>query len=85
MGGFAYKIGDLDAAGGIIVTPLGVQEGGRKLAEYEGIEIVHLDANSTMTDFVLEFLEKVIAGRSAKLSGTGTLAAEAHAVQPDAP
>jgi len=49
VGAFAYRIGDVGAAGGIVVTPLGVQEGGQKIAEYEGIEIVHLDANSTTT------------------------------------
>jgi hypothetical protein len=47
-----------------------VQGGWEELAGYEGIENVHLDASST--DFVLELLEKVLAGRSAKLGGTGT-------------
>src|SRR6478672_9696417 len=41
IGGFAYRIGDVGAAGGIVVTPIGVQEGGRKIAKYEGIQIVH--------------------------------------------
>jgi hypothetical protein len=52
MGGFAYRIGDVGAAGGIVVTPIGVQEGGEKIAKYEGIQIVHLDADSTTTDYV---------------------------------
>lgn len=60
MGGFAYRIGDVGAAGGIIVSPIGVQEGGEKIAKKDGIEIVHLDADSTTTDFVMEFLERVI-------------------------
>jgi hypothetical protein len=64
MGGFAYRIGDVGAAGGIVVTPIGVQEGGEKIAKYEGIEIVHLDANSTTTDYVLSFLDKVFIGAS---------------------
>jgi hypothetical protein len=64
--------------GGIVVTPIGVQQGGEIIAKYEGIDIVHLDADSTTTDFVMKFLEKVVAGVSAKLSGSGTLTAEAR-------
>ncbi len=85
MAALAYTIRDVGAAGGIVVTPKGVQEGARKIAEYEGIRIVGLDQDATRTDFMLESLEKVIAGRSAKLGGTGTLAAAAEAVQPDEP
>jgi hypothetical protein len=39
VGAFAYRIGDVGAAGGIVVTPLGVQEGGQKIAEYEGTRL----------------------------------------------
>ena len=85
MGGFAYRIGDIGAAGGIMVSPLGVQEGAKKIANREGIKTVRLDADSTTTDFMVEFLEKVVAGRSAKLGGTGTLTAKVEAVQPDKP
>ena len=60
MGGLAYKIGDVGAAGGIVVTPIGVQEGGEKISKYEGIQIVHLDADSTTTDYVLKFLNNVV-------------------------
>src|SRR6476661_295291 len=62
MGGLAYRIGDLDAAGGIVVTPIGVQEGGEKIAKYEGIEEVHLNADASTTDYVLEFLDRVHFG-----------------------
>jgi hypothetical protein len=62
MGGFAYRIGDVGAVGGIIVTPIGVQEGGEKIAEYEGIQVVHLDADSTTDAYVLKFLGSVFIG-----------------------
>ena len=36
----AYRISDTGAEGGIIVSPLGVQEGGKKIAETENIVTV---------------------------------------------
>ncbi len=85
IGEFAYRIGDVGAAGGIVVTPIGVQEGGKKIAKYEGIEEIHLDKDATTTDFVLEFLERVFIGRSAELRATGTLTAEVKVSHPDEP
>jgi hypothetical protein len=85
MGGFAYRIGDVGAAGGIIVTPIGVQEGGKNIAKYEGIDVIHLNKDATTTDFVLEFLERVFIGASAELHATATLTAEAEVSQPDKP
>jgi hypothetical protein len=78
MGGLAYRIGDVGAAGGIVVTPIGVQEGGEKIAKYEGIEIVHLDANSTTTDYVLKFLDKVLHGASADMTVQFTVTADGY-------
>ena len=85
IGGFAYRIGDVDASGGIVVTPVGVQEGGRTIAECEGIQIVHLDANSTTTDYVLKFLDKVFHGASAHLRVNVTLQAPVEVTRPDKP
>jgi restriction endonuclease len=63
IGGLAYRIGDLGAAGGILVTPIGVQQGGEIIAKYEGIEIIQLDADSTLTTgYLLRFLDNVIVG-----------------------
>lgn len=85
IGGLAYRIADVGAAGGIVVTPIGVQEGGQKIAEYEGIHVVRLDAESTTTDFVVRFLDKVIHGASAHLRATATLTATAEVVTPTPP
>ena len=85
MGGLAYRISDVGAAGGIVVTPVGLQEGAEIVAKHEGIEVIQLNADATPTDFVMKFLEKVVAGRSAKLSGTGTLTVKVEVVQPDEP
>ena len=89
IGAFAYRIGDVGAAGGIVVTPIGVQQGGEKIAKYEGIEIIHLDADPTTTDYVLKFLDKVLLGVSDELRITDTFTAEitagAEVSHPDKP
>ncbi|MGO9154587.1 restriction endonuclease [Mycobacterium sp.] len=83
MAALAYVISDVGAAAGIIVTPIGLQEGAEKVAGHEGIQLVHLAANSTTTDFVIEFLEKVIHGASAHLGSTATFTATAEVVRAD--
>jgi hypothetical protein len=69
----AYRIMDTGAQGGIIVSPLGIQEGAAKIANSENIQTVTLDENSTTTDYVLRFLNTIFAGVS--LKGEGTLTA----------
>jgi hypothetical protein len=85
IGAFAYRVDDVGAAGGIIVTPIGVQEGGQKVAAYEGIHIVRLDENSTTTDYVLGFLDKVFHGASAHLKIGVTLSATGIVMGSDKP
>jgi hypothetical protein len=85
MAALAWTISDVGASGGIVVTPIGVRGGGQIVAKSASIEVVHLDADASTTDYVLKFLEKVVAGRSAKLSGTGTLTVKVEVVQPDEP
>jgi Restriction endonuclease len=61
VGGLAYRISDVGASGGILVTPIGVQQGGQLIADDAGIQIVHLDADSTLTTvYLLRFLDTVI-------------------------
>lgn len=69
----AYRIQDVGGQGGIIVSPLDVQEGAKKIAEHEGIARVQLDPESTTTDYVLRFLSKVFVGLTATLATTGWL------------
>lgn len=67
MGGLVYRmIFDLGGSGGILVTPIGVQEGGEKVANREGIAVIRLNADATTTDYVLEFLNRVFIGVSGK-------------------
>lgn len=64
MAHLAYSIIDTGAAGGIIVSPLGLQEGATKVANAENIRTVHMDKNSTRTDYMLSFLNEVFVGVS---------------------
>jgi hypothetical protein len=52
------------ASGGILVSPIGLQEGAKKVAAKAGIHEVILDQNSTTTDYVLKFLDRFCLGFS---------------------
>lgn len=58
----AYKILDTGASEGIIVSPLGLQEGAAKIAARENVLEVQLNANCTPDEFVLKFLNKIMIG-----------------------
>ncbi len=73
LAGLAYRILDTGASGGIVVTPLGLQEGAEKIAGREDILTVTLDENSSSTDYVMRFLEKIKVGMSGRLSFSRSL------------
>jgi len=60
--GLAYRILDTGARGGIVVSPLGLQEGAAKVAAAENIDTVYMDENSTKTGYLVKFLNKVFIG-----------------------
>ena len=64
VGALAYRILDTGAEGGIIVSPLGLQEGAKRVADAENIVSVQLDKNSTRRSYVLRFLNQVMFGSS---------------------
>jgi hypothetical protein len=68
VAGLAFRIQDTGASGGIIVTPLGFQEGAHKVAAHTGIHTVRLNQDSTKTDYVLQFLNKICVGLSETLN-----------------
>jgi hypothetical protein len=65
-GKLAYSIIDSGAAGGIVVSPLGLQKGAKKIATRENIITVTLTPNSTPAEFAIQFLNKLCLGVSAK-------------------
>lgn len=64
IGALAYRILDTGADGGILVGPLGLQEGAAKIADAENIGSVVLAPESTTTRYVMQFLNSMFAGVS---------------------
>lgn len=62
MGALAYRIMDTAAEGGIVVSPLGLQEGASRVASAERIVDVQLNENCTQYEHVLKFLNEVMVG-----------------------
>jgi hypothetical protein len=75
-GALAFTIQDVDAEGGILVSPLGLQAGAKKVASKANIVEVVLNENSTTTDYVMKFLDQIHFGDSAMLSVTDHLVIE---------
>ncbi len=63
--------------GGIIVSPLGLQEGAQQVAAAENIVEVHLDENSTPEQFVMSFLNKIMVGVADTIQLKGEVRVEA--------
>jgi hypothetical protein len=81
VAGLAYRIMDAGASGGILVSPLGFQEGAKKVAAAEGIQEVLMNENSTRTDYVLSFLNRIFVGIS--LKAEATITADLTVTRPD--
>ena len=69
VGGLAYRIIDTGAAGGIIVSPLGLQEGAEKVAAAENITDVRLNENCNQFEYVMSFLKNVMIGAQVHADG----------------
>lgn len=68
VAGLAYRIIDTGAKGGIIVSPLKLQLGAKKVAAYSNIITVTLNPQSTTTEYIMSFLNKVFMGFADKAS-----------------
>jgi Zn finger protein HypA/HybF involved in hydrogenase expression len=62
VGSLAYRILDIRADGAILVSPMGFQEGAEKVAKAENILSVRLGEDSTLTNFVIQFLNQIWLG-----------------------
>lgn len=58
----AFRIQDLGAVGGIIVSPLKLQKGGQLVAASANIEHVVLSADSTPERYLAEYMERIYHG-----------------------
>jgi len=62
IAGLAFRILDTGAAGGILVTPLDLQSGAKKVATHSNIVHVTLTPDSTTTEYVMRFLNRAFIG-----------------------
>ena len=76
LGGLAFRIKDTGAKGGIIVSPLALQKGAKLVAAHANITHVILTAESTTTEYVMKFLNKIFVGLSGELNFQGRLKAD---------
>lgn len=63
-GALAFTIQDTGAHGGILVSPLGLQTGGKMVAASANIVEVTLTPDSTTTDYMMQFLDRIHVGLS---------------------
>jgi hypothetical protein len=60
----AYRIDDVGASGGIVVTPMPLQSGAQLVASAAGIEHVRLSLDSTPMDYLAEYMGRRFIGAS---------------------
>ena len=75
-GALAFTMQDTGAHGGILVSPLGLQTGAKKVAASANIVEVTLTPDSTTTDYVLQFLNRIHVGFSEMVHITEELTIE---------
>lgn len=63
----AFQINDIAAEGGIFVSPLGLQEGAKKVAAAKNIMSIEIDPDSTPHDFSMKLFDKMHYGVSMNL------------------
>jgi hypothetical protein len=75
VGSIAWRIIDTGANGGIIVSPLDLQEGAKKVANARNVKQVTLHPESTTTEYVMRFLNEIFAGLHDTLTITDSFSA----------
>jgi len=73
MAALAFRIQDTGAKGGIVVSPLELQSGAKKVAASANIQHVTLDSQSTTSDYMLRFLNQVFVGVSDSVTVTDSV------------
>jgi len=73
LAGLAFRILDSGASEGILVSPMGFQDGAKKVAAAMNIQEVHLSPNSTKTEYMLRFLNRIFVGVSDSVTVTDSI------------
>ncbi len=68
LAALAFKIGDISASGAVLVSPLPLQEGAKKVADAEEVIHVQLGPDSTPDNFAMSFLNKLFLGLSNQIN-----------------
>ena len=68
MAALAFRIQDTGANGAIIVSPLDLQAGAKRVAAHANIQHVILGPKSTTADYVLRFLNQIFVGLTETIS-----------------
>ena len=76
VGSLAFTIHDTGANGGILVSPLGLQEGAKKVAASANIVEVVLHPDSTTSEYMLKFLNEIHVGLVERAHATDDLEVE---------
>lgn len=66
----AFSVHDTGAVGGIIVTPVPLQVGAKKVAASANIQHVQIDLKSTPAEFAVKFLNHLFVGVTSRLVAT---------------
>ena len=62
LAALAYRITDVGASGGIIVSPLPLQSGAQLVANHENIAHIRLDSSSTAEQYLAQFMGQTFHG-----------------------
>lgn len=73
MAALAFRIQDTGAQGGIVVSPLELQSGAKKITKYSNIQHVTLDPKSTTSDYLMRFLNQTFIGISESTTVTDSV------------
>lgn len=77
----AYKLYKVGAEGAIILSPLPLQAGAKKVADFDHIEHILLSADSTAEDYLAEYLGQHFLGASIVESTTAGDACDATVIK----
>jgi len=67
VGGLVFRIIDTGAEGGLMVTPIGYQEGAQLVAKAGNVTLVTLNADATEREYVLKVAEHLFVGKEARV------------------
>lgn len=71
-GGFAFRVGDIGAGSAYMVTPIGFQNGAKKVATAHKIGMAILNVDATDTEYILNVANQLFRGLHVREKGLGS-------------